>query len=395
MRKRKSVFGKVFKFLLLFVLAIVALLYITGNQYILRGVQLTYMKGRNTAGIYDYPDFDNRTVLAGNPLPWQVHENYNKTPLTDTLRAELENYETDAFLVIKDGKIWLEEYWNNRKTTDISNSFSMAKTMITLLMFRAIENGDIQSLEQPVTDFLPEYKDDAFAPKCTVGDLSAMTSGFDWKEDYYLPLNPTAKAYFGKDIEQQMLSRKFIKEAGGHFEYLSGNTQLLAIILERATGKNLSTQLSDAFWKPLGMEKDALWSLDGSGDMEKAYCCVNATAHDYAKFGQLFLQHGHWNGNQLLDSAHIAKMVLPNKKAFNPDETPVYSYSVWMDYSHKPAFYAMLGHLGQRVIVVPEKDLVIVRLGKVKDVRVLQNRPLEKTATDAYYFVDEVVKMVE
>lgn len=395
MRKRKSIFGKIFKFLLLFVLMVIALLYITGNQYIIRGVQLTYMKGRNTAGIYDYPDFDNRTIFAGNPLPWQLHEDYNKISLTDTLRAELENYETDAFLVLKDGKIWLEAYWNDRKTTDISNSFSMAKTMVTMLMFKAIENGEITSSEQLITDFLPEYKDDALAQKCTVGDLSAMTSGFDWKEDYYLPLNPTAKAYFGKDIEQQMLSRKFIKEAGGHFEYLSGNTQLLAIILERATGKNLSTQLSDAFWKPLGMEKDALWSLDGSGEMEKAYCCVNATAHDYAKFGQLLLQQGNWNGNQLLDSAHVAQMVLPNKKAFNPDETPIYGYSVWMDYAHQPSFYAMLGHLGQRVIVVPERDLVIVRLGKVKDVRLLQNRPLEGTATDAYYFVDEVMKMLE
>lgn len=376
-------------------LIVVGLLYLTDNQYILRGIRLTYLKGKTTANIYDYKDFDNRIILAGNPQPWQIHEGYNKTPLTDTLRAELERFNSDAFLVIKDGKIWYEEYWNDRTTNDISNSFSMSKTMVSMLLFKAIENGDIKSLEQPISDFIPKYKNDEFGKKCTVGDLSAMTSGYDWKEDYYFPLNPTAKAYFGKDIIGQITDRGFVKEAGGHFNYLSGNTQLLGIILEIATGKNLSTQLSEAFWVPLGMEKDAQWSLDGSAKTEKAYCCVNATAHDFAKFGQLFLQQGNWKGEQLLDLVHIEKMVKPNVEAFNTGESQIYGYSVWMDYEHKPSFYAMLGHLGQRVIVVPDKNLVIVRLGHKKDKRALQNRPLEGTGTDVYYFVDEVVKMMD
>lgn len=87
-------------------------------------------------------------------------------------------------------------------------------------------------------------------------------------------------------------------------------------------------------------------------------------------------------------------MSRPNLSAFSKNETPIYGYSVWMDYTHRPAFYAFLGHLGQRTIVVPEKNLVIVRLGKEKDVRLLQKRPLEGTATDAYYYVDEIVKAI-
>ena len=376
-------------------LAITTLLFVTDNQYIIRGVGLTYMKGRTTAGIYDYKDFDNRVILSGQAQPWSLHSDYNKVQITDTLNLLLEEFDTEAFVVIKEGKLIFEKYWNGRQTTELSNSFSMAKTYIAMLLFKAIEDGDIQSVDQPITDFLEEFKEDEYGKKCTVGDLAAMTSGFDWKEDYYLPLNPTAKAYFGADIADQMLERRFIKEPGGHFEYLSGNTQLLAIILERATGKNVSTLLSEQFWQPLGMEEDGLWSLDGNAEMEKAYCCVNATAHDFAKFGQFFLQHGKWNDRQLLDSVSVERMVIPNEKAFDPGETPIYGYSVWMDYSYQKPFYAFLGHLGQRTIVVPEENLVIVRLGKQKDVRMLYQRPLTGVATDAYYYIDEVIKMID
>ena len=393
MKPAVSVFTKILIFTFIVALGITAVLYITENQYIIRGIALTYLKGRNTAGIYDYTDFDNRVILTEKPLLWDKHPDYNNWNLTDTLRNRLERYGTEAFVVIKDGKLIYEEYWNGRQSDYMSNSFSMAKTYVAMLLFKAIEYGEIQSLDQPVTDFIPEFKNDVFGKKCTVGDLAAMTSGFDWKENYYLPLNPTAKAYFGADINQQMLERKFVKEPGGHFEYLSGNTQLLGIVLERATGKDLSTQMSEYFWKPLGMEKDAQWSLDGSGETEKAYCCVNATARDFAKIGQLFLQEGNWNGIQLIDSPHIRKLMTPNSAAFQAGETPIYGYSVWMDYSHLPNFYAFLGHLGQRTIVVPEEDLVIVRLGKEKDSRILSHRPLEGTATDAYYIIEEILKM--
>ena len=124
-----------------------------------------------------------------------------------------------------------------------------------MLLGKAIEQGYIESLDQPITDFLPEFEDDEFGRNCTIGDLSAMTSGFDWKEDYYLPLNPTAKAYYGRNIEKQMLSRKFISEPGQRFNYISSDTQLLAIILQRAVGISISQYLQEEFWQPMGMEK--------------------------------------------------------------------------------------------------------------------------------------------
>lgn len=392
MSKFRKILLRTVQSILVLILLIVGLLYLTGNGYIIRGVKLTYMKGHNTANIDDYKDFDNNIILSGKPQPWPKHEMYNKIDLTDTLRSELERYKSVGFFVAKDNQALWEYYWDDYSSESSTNSFSMAKSIITMLLGKAIGQGYIKSLDQPITDFLPEFKDDEFAKKCTIGDLSAMTSGYDWQEDYYWPLNPTAKAYYGNNIEKQMLERRFIGVPGGHFNYLSGNTQLLAIILQRATGVSVSRYLQEEFWQPMGMENDAYWSKDRKDGMEKAYCCLNSNVRDFARFGRLLLQKGNWNGNQILDSAFIEKMITPNYKAFDKGEHARYGYSIWTDYEHEPNFYGLMGHLGQRVIVVPSENLIIVRLGHEKDNRITGKGFLDN---DTYYFVDEVMKMLK
>lgn len=392
MNQFKKIALNTLKTFIVVIAVIIALLYLTGNQYIIRGVQLTYMKGHDTANIDDFVDFDNNTILSRKPQPWPEHEMYNKIPLTDTLSGELKRFGTIGFFVAKDGQSLWEYYWDGYSDKSHTNSFSMAKSVVTMLLGKAIEQGYIKSLDQLITDFLPEYKDDSFGKKCTIGDLSAMTSGYDWLENYYLPLNPTAKAYYGSHIEAQMLKRGFKSEPGGHFNYLSGDTQLLAIILERAIGISISQYLQEEFWQPMGMEEDAYWSKDRKDGMEKAYCCLNSNIRDFGKLGQLLLQSGNWNGKQILDSAFVKKMITPNYKAFKKGEHARYGYSIWTDYEHQPNFYGLMGHLGQRVIVVPSEDLIIVRLGRTKDDRNMGKGFLDN---DTYYFVDEVMKMLK
>ena len=369
----------------------ILLLFATGNDYIIRGARLTYLKGHKTANIDDYKDFDNNLVLTGHPQPWTKHPQYNQIEITDTLQKELVQFKTASFVVIKDNQLLIEKYYDPYNDKSITNSFSMAKSITTMLLGKAIEQGFIKSLDQKIIDFLPEFEKDKFGKYCTVGDLSRMTSGFEWEEDYYFPLNPTAKSYYGDDIKKQMLSNTFKKAPGGHFEYLSGDTQLLAIVLERATGKSLSQYFSDNFWKPMGMEQDAYWSKDRKDGMEKAFCCYNATAKDFAKLGQLLLNKGQWNGKQILASDFVEKMITPNTQAFDKNEPVIYGYSIWTDLQHSTPFYAMLGHLGQRVIMIPSENLVIVRLGKEKDTRP-HNRGVLKDL-DIYYLVDEELKM--
>lgn len=381
-------------YFLLFILVLgVVLLFATDNQYIFRGIKLTYLKGHTTANIDDRVDFDTRIISNGEPQEWELSDRYNQIPLTDTLLKELETYQSAGFLIIKDGKILNERYFNGYSDTSLTNSFSVSKSMLTLMLGKAIEEGYITSLSQPITDFLPEFKDDSLAQLCTVGDLSSMTAGYDWKENYYLPLNPTAKAYYGRDITEQMLSRSFVKESGDKFEYLSGVTQLLGIVLKRAIKQPLSTYLSEKFWKPLGMRKESYWALDDENGMEKAYCCVYSNVRDFAKFGQLILQDGKWNGEQLIDSSFVALMKTPNTSAFSAVEQPIYGYSLWLDYEHETPFYSLIGHLGQYVACIPSKNIVIVRLGQKRDRRGTKKGVLP--GNDLYYYVDEVMKMIE
>lgn len=383
---------RLFIILVILIGIVVVLLFATGNKYIFRGIQLTYLKGHTTANIDDRLDLDTRIIPNGEIQEWEESENYNKIPLTDTLLKELEAYNSAGFLIIKEGKIWNEQYFNGYSDTSLTNSFSMSKTMVTLLLGKAIEEGYINGLYQSITDFLPELKDDSLARLCKVGDLSAMTAGYDWSENYYFPLNPTAKAYYGRDITDQMLSRGFVKESGKEFEYLSGVTQLLATVITRAIDKPLSEYLSEKFWKPLGMRTPAYWALDNPDGMEKGYCCVYSNARDFAKFGQLILQNGKWNGVQLIDSSFVSLMKSPNLSAFSKVEQPIYGYSLWLDYDHEIPFYSLIGHLGQYVAVIPSHNMVVVRVGQMRDRRGTKNGVLP--GNDLYYYVDEAVKMV-
>lgn len=384
-------FGKVllrfFTGLLIILTLGIITLYITGFDYIFPAVRKTIMKGYSTTNIDDHVDFGNRTIRTGTPQAWEYHESWGKFQVTDTLRKELEDYQSIGFAVIKEGKMLYEEYWDGYSDESLTNSFSMAKTITTMLLGKAIEQGKIKGMDQLVIDFIPEFKDDPYGKLATVGDLSAMRSGFDWKEEYYSPFNMTTEAYFGKDVEKQLLKRGFARQPGGKFKYSSADTQLLAIVLKRATGKDLSTYLSESLWQPMGMEHDALWSI--SGDIEKTFCCVHSNVRDYAKLGQLLLQKGKWNGRQLLDSAFVELMITPNIEAFDPEEPKRYGYSVWIDSEHNPPIYGMMGHLGQRIIVIPDYDVVIVRLGKSKDDLHPSRGSLD---ADVYYFVDEVIK---
>ena len=390
MKRAVKIFTRIILAILIILVLAIAGIYISGNGYILNALQKTYLKGYTTAHIDDYADFDNAVIRAGTPQPWRLHEKYNQLHLTDTLRKELESFQTIGFGVFKDGKLVYEEYWNDYSDSSMTNAFSMAKSITTMLLGKAIEQGYIKGLDQRITDFIPEFLSDSLGRLVTVGDLSSMRSGFDWEENYYAPLNMTVEAYYGNNIEKQLLGRRFSSRPGGYFKYLSANTELLAIVLKRAVGKNLTQYLSEEFWQPMGMEDDALWSL--SGGIEKSFCCVYSNVRDYAKLGQLLLQKGNWNGVQLLDSAFVERMITPCYDAFLPDEPKKYGYSIWIDETYHPSFYGMLGHLGQRILVVPDEHLVIVRLGKSEDFVHPSRGPLP---TDAYLMIDEVIKMMK
>lgn len=371
---------------LIFILFGILLLYIFNYEYILRGFRVVYMQGHTTAYIDDYPEFDNRKIPSGDTYQaWPKHKEYNSVSPTKKLQETNDKLGSVALLIIKNDSIWYEDYADGYTDTTLTNSFSMAKSITTALLGKAIKDGYIKGLEQPVSDFFPEFQNPEF-PALSVGDLSAMSSGLNWDEDYYNPFSVTARVYFDEDIKTIIKELNIVKPPGTEFEYLSGNTILLGMVLKKATSKNLSNYLSESFWIPMGMKKDALWQLDSKENgMEKAYCCIASNAKDFARFGKLFKDHGRWNNEQLLDSAFIATATTPRF-----EDAPEYGYGFWLsDYKNKDIFY-MRGVLGQYIIVIPEDDLIIVRLGH----KFIKRKKEEDHPSDFFIYIDETYKML-
>lgn len=365
------------------ILLLVLLLYITDYGYILKGIRVVYLTGHSTAFIDDHTYFENDTVSASlNPRPWPFHKKFNTIPATEKLRKTNEELETVAFLVIKNDSILFEEYAENYGPDSKTNSFSIAKSITSALLGKVIDDGFIKSLDQPVGDFYSQFENSGM----TVGDLSSMASGLNWEESYSSPFSVTARSYYDDDIAETILGLKVIETPGEKFKYLSGNTQLLAMVIEKATGKKLSDYLAESFWKPMGAEQPALWQLDDEeNQLAKAYCCLASNARDFARFGKLYKDFGKWNGTQLLDSTFVAKSIGPRFA-----ESPEYGYGFWLSDHLGKTIFAMRGILGQYVIVVPEDDLIIVRLGHQRGKRT------EKPFTEDFYvFVDEVYEMLE
>ena len=345
----------------LWVAAILGALYLfllaSDTTYLIRGVRATYMHGSSTASIDDAQFFDLRTIKATRPEAWKLASDFNGKPISEDLRKTLEDTRTVAFLVAKEGELVFEEYWLGYSDSSRSNSFSMAKSIVTMLTQKAIQEGYIESWEDRVSKYVPDIQG-AYRADLKLRHLSMMTAGLDWNEHYKDPFDITARAYYGDDIVKTMLDRvPVVIEPGSEFEYQSGAPQLLTMVLSAATGMSVSEYASQTLWKELGAEHDATWHLDHKNGMELGYSSFNSNARDFARFGQLLLNHGRWNGKEVLDSAFIAKASLAGASAY-------YGWSFWILQDHEEHIYYLRGHLGQYVIVVPSRDLVIVRLGE-------------------------------
>ena len=376
---------KFFKGLIVLLLLAIALLYITDYDYILKAVRTIYLKGHTTAYLEDYKEFDNRTLTTGAPSPWAIHKDYNSVEETERLTQTNNEYGSIAYVIIKNDSIWYENYYDNFDKDSKTNSFSMVKSMISAMLGKAIMEGHIKSLKQPVSDFFPEFSE-GLAAKMTVGDLSSMASGTNWDEAYYSPFSITTRAYFDDNLAKVILGLKVVDEPGQAYKYASGDTQLLAMIIEKATGKTLTTYLSDSFWKPLGAENEAFWQLDSeNGGLEKAFCCLASNARDFARFGKLYKDFGKWKGKQLLDSSFVVKSITPRFP-----ESPMYGYGWWLHTFKSKSFFMMRGHLGQYVIVEPDDNIMIIRLGHQDS----DDEGIDKFTSDIDIYIEEAYQML-
>jgi CubicO group peptidase (beta-lactamase class C family) len=342
------------------------------------------------ANIDDYKIFTNRTVHNGTVIPWQRDSLCNIRKINTRYLPAFDSFGTTAFVVIHNHKILHEEYWNGSSDSTRSNSFSAAKSIVSILIGCLIDEGKIKSIDQPVTDFLPDFKHtNGF--KLRIKDLLTMSSGIDWDEGYSSLFSPTTKAYYGNSLTDQMLALQVKKEPGKYFEYQSCDTQLLSLIIEKVTGQTLSDYASEKLWIPLGAEYPALWSIDHENGIEKAYCCFNSTATDFARIGQMVLDSGQFNNHQVVSKAYLAEATSPASwlKTDNSESLDYYGYQFWM-LTHKghKIVYAR-GILGQYIFIVPSLNTVIVRLGNERSKNIINHVP-----SDIYTYLDAAFEIV-
>jgi CubicO group peptidase (beta-lactamase class C family) len=338
--------------------------------------------------IHDYKTHPTRVVENDdNPQPWGYDSAYNTATIPDSLLSIIDSNDTHAFLVIQHGKLVYEKYWDSYDSARLSGSFSAAKSIISLLIGIALDEGKIKSLDEPAGNYVPHFKEGELS-KVRIKDLLTMSSGTTYNESDKGYFSMNASAYYGDDEEFMVSQMKAKEPAGVHWEYRSGDTQVLGLIVEKAFGKNISELVSERFMKPMGAEADALWLLDGAKKHEKAFCCFNAVARDYARFGQLVLNKGKWGEKQLVSEKYIHDATTPASYLKDPTENnnPVdyYGYQYWI-FNHKGMSIAQQnGLFGQYVYVIKEKDAVVVRLGESKVVKHIHHfQPENFTYVDA------------
>lgn len=389
---------------------------VTGRFYMYKTFANTIFKGRLNPSIDEYGIFSNRKVDIGKPIPWVMSAHYNKKTIKDEYLENFKKYQTVAFVVIKNDSLYHEQYWDGYSDTSHSNSFSMAKSITSILAGIAIGEGKIKSVDEHVSDFIPQFKE-GMDSLLTIKDLLTMSSGINFNESYINPFAYPSEAYYGSDLMGTTLKYKVTETPGKEYIYLSGNSTLLGYIITKATGKTLSDYASEKLWQPLGAEHPAYWSVDHEGGMEKAYCCFNSDARDFARIGQLYLDGGRVK-DQMTQVKHGSKsvMFLSDDKDTVPDQVWSYKQLVPEDYvkaSITPKLVAYYGYnwwilkceghtipycrgiLGQYIFIIPDLHMVIVRLGKKRgpaETKTIDGQDYN-TPTDAITYIKAALDM--
>jgi len=267
---------------------------------------------------------------------------------------------TVALLVVRDGAVELERYFHGWSADQPTNSYSMAKTLLGMLVGIAIERGAIGSLDDSIADYLPEWRHDQRA-SITIRDLLAMQSGLLYDNDRQDPFSDMVQTHLSDDLVPTILDLRPGRPPGRDFEYNNLNSQVLGIALERATQQRYADFLSTQLWSRIGAGDAAVW-LDRAGGTAKTYCCMFATARDWARVGALVLADGVVDGQQVVPRAWLERMLEPS--TFEPG----YGLHIWLNpgdvAAGVPRFIKLDGGKKQRVYVLPEERVVIVRLGE-------------------------------
>ena len=329
---------------------------------------LTWTPAQQASGYRDIePIFRTHTIRRGtkvHPLPMaarRIDPTFSYQGKTWTVDDYMAAYRVSGLLVLKDGKIVLEKYGLGRKPTDRWTSFSVAKSLTSTLVGAAIQDGKIKSIDDPITAYIPDLKGSAYEG-VTVRQMLMMSSGVKWNEDYIDPKSDVAQA--GNSVTEPgvnpMVSylRKLPRAnpPGAKFNYNTGETDLVGVLVSKATGKTLAQYASEKIWQPYGMGRDAVWMTDPGGQ-ERGGCCLSMTLRDYGRLGLFIAGDGKAGGKRITPPGYIAEAT--RREIDNGDPAPGgYGYFWWI---FDNGGYSGLGIFGQSVTLFPAEHLIIVQ----------------------------------
>lgn len=277
----------------------------------------------------------------------------------EALASFLTSSDTTAFLVVHKGALVHEWYAEGIKRETLQTSFSVSKSFLSTLIGIAIHDGSIGSLDDPITEYIPELlkKDPRFGA-VTLKHLITMSSGLAYI-DKKTPFSDAADTYYSPNLRSTALSAVITQPPGKTFLYNNYNPLLLGMALERATGQKVTDYMSKVLWAPLGAESDASWSLDSRfSGFEKMESGLNARAIDFARFGVMLSRGGVVDSKQVVPEKWISEATTMDAMS-DPNEN--YQY-FWWTYQNNQ--FAAQGNKGQYIWVAPEQETVIVRLGR-------------------------------
>ncbi len=375
-------------YLLIICSTVVAVALLTGHGYLYKGIKEVWLRGWSSGNIDDLKyAYDTRVLAATDPVPWP--EDLGQTELPDSLENWMDEELTASYLVIHKDTVIFEKYWRGHGVETLSNSFSMAKTVVAIAVGKAVDDGLID-VKAPLSDYIPRFKD-GLGSTITVEHVLQMRTCIPFGESYSDQFGFPARAYYGVDIESLMEPYRPIAESGTEFEYQSGNTILLAELHSAVQDLNLTDYVAKNIWAPMHAEYDAEWGLDAVDGLERSFAQFYSTTRDFARFGKLLLDGGLVDSTRILSEQFVKDMITPIADHELGVNIPFYGYQIWMGQTDSGIDFSFLrGHRGQYVIAIPEKDIIVVRTGYQRDMNLLRNLSI-----DTYIYIEAALEIAE
>jgi len=321
----------------------------------------------------DMKIFSNRLI---SPSSHPFHFNYSNkylpyldtvklynpnTKQESTLDTLLSQDKTSAFIIYINNQIVYEKYFRGRIESKASCVFSISKSILSALIGVVISNGYIQSIDQRITDFIPQLKGNSNFNQITIKQLLQMSSGLDWRKNK--AFDDDGKFYYTSNLRRLIIRHKLSKVPGSNWEYKNIDSELLGWVIENATESTVSDLVHKYLWEPMGAEFDAYWSLDTKNGVEKASSSFNACARDLLKFGCIYLNNGKFNNKEIVPQSWIANIfdipASPNQQPFLK-----HNFLWWIPNDGADREIVADGYLGQRITINPKYNIVIVKLSE-------------------------------